>query len=302
MAGVTRTTPSWRGRITRFLRGFFSTRSSPRRSPILAFFPSAAAAKRRVSAENNPEAAKPCPRCGAAPATGSSGSSGLQGAAAQARWPIAIGVALVTVTAFWLGREFGRVRAVRGIAPQARAALSPNPRMTPGVRASVAHEAVDPVATASGATWAIYTSRDRLTDHPLFGARFETPAGIPLFSVLCAEGQGAVSLTRGLLPATEGASGNARALGDTVRMAFSMARGALQPVELRFGESAPESLSAIPGRPLDFLHRVAASQKIRTASDDFDPTPWSDPIARVISECRFSAPEELPPRGEPRTQ
>ncbi|MEO8499782.1 MAG: hypothetical protein ABI565_02620 [Vicinamibacteria bacterium] len=150
----------------------------------------------------------------------------------------------------------------------------------------------DPVASAFGATWWIYTSRDRLTDRPLFGARFGTESGTPLYSVLCAGDQGALSLQRGLLPATQAASGDVRALEATLQVAARTARSEREQVELRFEEGAPESMRAIPAQPLDFLHRVAASHRIRTASDDFDPTSWRDAIARVISECRFNAPAE----------
>src|SRR5204862_6250696 len=84
--------------------------------------------------------------------------------------------------------------------------------------ASVSVPGVDPLASAAGLTWAIYTSHDRLTDRPILGARFGTVSGTPLFSVLCAEGQAALSLKRGLLPASEGASQNSKATLETIRV------------------------------------------------------------------------------------
>jgi hypothetical protein len=56
-------------------------------------------------------------------------------------------------------------------------------------------------------------------------------------------------------------------------------------------------LDSIPRKPLEFLRRVAESHRIRTATDDFDPTIWGDAITRVIQECRFeeaSAPAAKP--------
>jgi len=209
-------------------------------------------------------------------------------------WLLALGLASVLI-AFWLGHEAGRAAGLREAVQAPRFAKAPTP-LPAATKSPTAPLGADPLASAAGATWAIYTSRDRLSDHPLFGARFGTTSGTPLFSVLCAERQGTVSLSRGLLPATEGASGNAQGLVGALQVAVRIAKRERKQVELRFEEGAPESLDAIPARPLDFLHRVTASKKIRTASDDFDPTSWGDAIARVIAECRFDTPAEEPPR------
>ena len=281
-----------RRRFARLLGDPFATRDDSKRSPILAFFPSRAPVKCPGCGRENPAGRGRCQRCGAALRSGSGGSSGSQDTVAF--WLLAIGLASL-VMAFWLGHETGRAAGLREAAQAHRSAPAPTPlpAATPPPTAPLG---ANPLASAAGATWAIYTSRDRLSDHPLFGARFGTPAGTPLFSVLCAEGQGAVSLTRGLLPATEGASGNAQGLLSTLEVAMRTAKREHQQVELRFEERAPESLGAIPARPLDFLHRMTASERIRTASDDFDPTSWGDPIARVIAECRFDGPAEEQPK------
>jgi len=41
---------------------------------------------------------------------------------------------------------------------------------------------------------------------------------------------------------------------------------------------------------------VTASHRIRTATDDFDPTTWGDAIARVTSECRFEEKPDPAPK------
>lgn len=150
----------------------------------------------------------------------------------------------------------------------------------------------EPLGSAAGLTWAIYSSRDRLTDKPLFGARFGTASGTPLFSVLCAEGLAAVSLRPGLLPAAEGASGNSRSILDTIRIGVRVAARERDVVELRFEDALPESFEAIPRKPLEFLRRVAGSRRIRTATDDFEPASWGGAIGRATRECRF---DERPP-------
>lgn len=280
-----------RRRVARLLGDPFATRDGSKRSPILAFFPSRAPVKCPECGRENPAGRGRCQRCGATFRAGSGGSSGSQDTVPF--WLLALGLASV-VMAFWLGNETGRAAGLREAAQAHRSAPAPTP-LPAAAPPPTATLSADPLASAAGATWAIYASRDRLSDRPLFGARFGTLSGTPLFSVLCAEGQGAVSLTRGLLPATEGASGNARGLVSTLEVAVRTAKREHQQVELRFEESAPELLGAMPAGPLDFLNRVAASRRIRTASDDFDPTSWGDAIARVIAECRFDTPAEERP-------
>jgi len=202
---------------------------------------------------------------------------------------VGILVVLVGSAAFWVGRESGR-QAARVVAPRPPS-LSPTsvPSSSgPAIAMRGPRSPAEPLANARGLTWAIYTSRDRLTDKPLFGAGFGAASGTPLFTVLCVEGLAAVSLKPGLLPAIEGASGNSRSTLDTIRLAVRLAARKREPVDLRFDDALPESLDAIPRRPLDFLRRVAASRRIRTAADDFDPAPWGDAITRVTSECGFN--------------
>ena len=202
-------------------------------------------------------------------------------------WLVGILTAGVASLAFWLGVESGRAGATtarpaaagESIARTAAGAATADPAVVAGI---------DPLASAAGLTWAIYTSRDRLTDRPLFGARFGTVSGTPLFSVLCAEGEAALALKRGLLPATEGASQDGKATLDTIRVGVRIGTRERERVALRFEEATPESLDAIAPKPLEFLRRVAASRRIRTATDDFDPTPWGEAIARITQECRFA--------------
>ena len=198
---------------------------------------------------------------------------------------------LVGSLAFWVGRESGR-GAGRAAPPPPPPPVSSSSGPATGARGG--RSGAEPPASAVGLTWAIYTSRDRLTDKPLFGARFGTVSGAPLFSVLCAEGLAAVSLKPGLLPAIEGASGNSRSTLDTIRIGVRLAARNRDLVEVRFEDALPESLDAIPRKPLEFLRRVASSRRIRTATDDFDPAPWGDAITRVSSECGF---DERPGRA-----
>jgi hypothetical protein len=114
---------------------------------------------------------------------------------------------------------------------------------------------------------------------------------------LCAEDQAALALKRGLLPAGEGASGSSQNTLDTIRAGLRIAAREQDRVELRFEDAPPESFQAIPEHPMEFLGRVAAAHRIRTATDDFDPTAWGDAIARVTSECRFDErPAPVPKR------
>lgn len=152
------------------------------------------------------------------------------------------------------------------------------------------------MASQLGPTWAIYTSRDRLSDRPIFGARFGSGSGAPLFTVLCAEGQAALSLKRGLLPPVEGASGNSKTTLDTIRVGVRIGGRERDRVELRFEDAPPELFDAIPKEPLRFLRRVAGSHLVRTADDDFLPTAWGEAIARVIGECGFEEQAEPAPK------
>jgi hypothetical protein len=70
-------------------------------------------------------------------------------------------------------------------------------------------------------------------------------------------------------------------------------------VTLRFEDAPPESFDAIPEEPLGFLRRVTASRRIRTETEDFDPTTWGDAISRVTRECRF---EDRPASAPRRTK
>lgn len=249
-------------------------------------------------ASENPARSARCRRCHQfLPATAAN-----QRGASLPVWLAGLLVSVVASAAFWLGLETGRQSApvVPNRPPQS--ALAPGiPVPDPPSGAATPAPAVDPLASAAGLTWALYTSKDRLTDHPILGARFGTVSGTPLFTVLCAEGQAALSLKRGLLPPAEGASANAKSTLETIRVGVRIGERERDRVELRFEEAVPESLDAIPKDPLAFLHRVSASRRIRTATDDFDPTTWGEAIARVTGECRFDErPASAPKRAKAR--
>jgi len=216
-------------------------------------------------------------------------TAAVRGGAYLPVWLVVILMAVVASVAFWLGLSSGRDAEVVELATQ----RGPRPLavLPPGAAGEDVVEGIDPVATTAGLTWSIYTSQDRLTDRPLFGARFGTVSGTPLFTVLCAESQGALSLKRGLLPAAEGASQNSKSTLDTVRVGVRIGERERDRIELRFEDAPPEFLDAIPKNPLEFLRRVERSRKIRTETDTFDPSTWGEAIARVREACGF---EEKP--------
>ncbi len=272
-----------------------------RRSALHPFLPSAFRGPRILKCPgcgyDNPARSERCWRCRRLLPVAAS----VRGSASLPVWLVAVLVVVVASGAFWLGLESGR--PAPELAPRRPPSAQPTPVPSPAPpttgRTNPAPSAADPVASAAGPTWAIYTSRDRLTDAPLFGARFGTTSGTPLFTVLCAEGQAALSLKRGLLPATEGASANRKSAIDTIRVGVRIGRRERDLVELRFEDAAPESFDAIPKEPVEFLRRVTASRRIRTATEDFDPTTWGDAISRVTRECQF---DERPASAPKRTK
>lgn len=283
---VSRPTPLWKRRLVSLLSADPTGRTGFTRSALLPFFPSAFRGTLMVKCpgcgSENPARSTRCRRCRVLlPVTASRKGASLP------FWLVGILVTVVASAAFLLGLETGRQSVPLS---QPRSLPLPSPTATRPVQLP----AIDPVASAAGLTWAIYTSQDRLTDRPILGARFGTAAGTPLFTILCAEGQAALSLKRGLLPAAEGASGNSKSTLDTIRVGVRIGERERERVELRFEDAAPEALDAIPRKPLEFLARVAASRRIRTANDDFDPTSWGEAIKRVTSECRFEARVETP--------
>lgn len=298
---MTRPVPAWRRRLTSLLGGDASGRATFSRSALLPFFPSAFRGTPVVKCpgcgSENPATSARCRRCRLfLPVT----SAVRRGPTLPVRL-VAILVLVVAAGAFWLGLESGRQTAQFA---QTRVSSAPASDLLPGPRAAqtpATASAVDPAASSAGLTWAIYTSQDRLTDAPLFGARFGTVSGTPLFTVLCAEGRAALALKRGLLPAAEGASGSSTSALETIRVGVRIGERARDPVELRFEDRPPEWFEAVPERPLEFLRRVAASRRVRTATDDFDPTAWGDAITRVTRECRFDErPASAPTRAKAR--
>jgi hypothetical protein len=210
-------------------------------------------------------------------------------------------MAVVGSASFWLGLSSGRERTEIETNSNGESEALAVPRPGPAGELAAAVSGIDPLATTSGLTWAIYASQDRLSDHAIFGARFGTASGTPLFTVLCAEGQGALSLKRGLLPAAEGASQNSGSTLEAIRVGVRIGERERDRVEVRFEADPPESLEAIPKNPAEFLDRVTASQKIRTANDTFDPSTWADAIARVKQACGFATrPGVSPQKAKPK--
>ena len=291
----------WKRRLMGLLGVDPSGATSLRRSLLLPFFPSRSRGISMVTCSGcgseNPARNERCTRCRQIlPVTAT-----VRRSASLPVWLVAVLVAVVASAAFWLGQESGRQTAPIAPRRQPSLALTPVPLPTPTAGIAAPLSAADPLATAAGPTWAIYASQDRLTDRPILGARFGTVSGTPLFTVLCAEGQAALSLKRGLLPAAEGGSANSKSTVDTIRVGVRIGERERDLVELRFEDAPPEMLDAIPKRPLDFLRRVTASRRIRTATDDFDPTPWGDAITRVTHECRFEeGPGAAPKRAKAR--
>jgi hypothetical protein len=108
-----------------------------------------------------------------------------------------------------------------------------------------------------------------------------------LFSVLCSDDRSALSLRRGLLPASKGASGDGNGIVSTIVVGERVAAREGGRTELTFNDGPPELVEIYPGRPVAFLRRVADSRKIQTTADDFDPGTWASAIERVLKACRF---------------
>jgi hypothetical protein len=143
--------------------------------------------------------------------------------------------------------------------------------------------------TETGPGWVIYTSLDRLTDRPLFGARFTNRTGVQLFNVLCANGSSVLSLERGLVPSPEGASGNGKSVVAAIETSRRTAARKSLRLALRFDEMPAELADVAPRRPAAFLRRVAASRRIRTATDEFETTGLGVFVERVITACGFAS-------------
>jgi hypothetical protein len=114
---------------------------------------------------------------------------------------------------------------------------------------------------------------------------------------LCTDERAALALRRGLLPAGSGASGDGNGIVSTILMGERVAAREGGRVEVTFDDGPAELFDIYPGRPVEFLRRVAKSRKVRTTSDDFDPREWAKAIERVLAACRFEERPGLPARS-----
>ena len=203
-------------------------------------------------------------------------------------WSMLLLVAAVALGAYYLGQRSNPAGAAMARrTPAAVAIPTPKSSFTRGRFATGAG------MTETGATWAIYTSLDRLTDRPLFGARFGNQTGAQLFNVLCANGRSVLVLDRSLVPSFEGATGNGKGVVAAIDSSRRTAARERLRVELRFDETPAELADVMPRLPGAFLRRVAGSRRIRTATEEFDTTGLNAFVERVISACGFeSAPTE----------
>lgn len=169
--------------------------------------------------------------------------------------------------------------------PKPTALVAPNPIPAP----TLGKFAMGSGTMETGPTWVIYSSLDRLTDEPLFGARFGNQTGAHLINVLCAKGRGTLSLERGLFSPPDAASGNGKKVSEEIEVNQRFSRREKQRLDLRFDEEPAESVEVTPSHPGVFLQRVAASRRIRTATDDFDTRDLRPFVDRVIAACGFPA-------------
>jgi hypothetical protein len=202
-------------------------------------------------------------------------------------WLSLILLVAVASGAFYLGRRTSPGTAVmardRLAAPITAAVPTPRPISARG--RSVTGAGI----TETGAGWVIYTSLDRLTDRPLFGARFANQTGDQLLNVLCADGRSVLALERGLVPSAEGASGNGKSVVSAIETSRRAAARQGRRLALRFDEAPAELADVAPRRPAAFLRRVAASRRIRTATDEFETKELGAFVERVIAACGFDS-------------
>ena len=193
-----------------------------------------------------------------------------------------VGVGVVLVASLYaLVQPVGTARSARK--PETRAVPNPVPARALGKFAMGAG------TMETGPTWVIYSSLDRLTDEPLFGARFGNQTGAHLINVLCAKGQGTLSLERGLFSPADAASGNGKKVTEEIDVNQRFSRREKPRLDLRFDEEAAESVEVTPSHPGAFLRRVAASHRIRTATDEFDTRDLGPFVDRVMTACGFDS-------------
>jgi hypothetical protein len=213
-------------------------------------------------------------------------------------WLATAGMFATGAAGLWLGRNMNG----RGQPPApvvATAVPSPSTLQAPAIAVSRTQPPVAGQPAEAGETWAVYLSKDRLTDEPLFGAWFGTRSGSPLFTVLCAPNASALAVRRGMLPANEGASGDARGLLATIDVGRRIWNRERRTIELRFDDAPPEAIEAFPRDPIQFLNRVASSKRIRSSTEEFEPAGWSDAIEKVRNRCAF-VPAVPSPTAAPR--
>ena len=193
----------------------------------------------------------------------------------------AIAFALVALALIGLGFLGLLVAARKSPAPAAAVAQGPSTPSNPR------RVALGAGFFETGPRWTIYSSLDRLTDAPLFGAQLENRAGVRLASVLCANGRGTLSLDETTITPSEAASGNRKRVLAAIELHESSLRRRGERIELRFDDEPVESVALLPPRPAALLRRIASSRRVRTANDEFDTREIAPFIERVISACGF---------------
>jgi len=253
------------------------------RSRILPFFPAAPGnappgRKCPTCRRDNSPSAERCRYCRAP----LSARQALRNPATRGRLArvllICLGIVLV-VSLYAVVRPVSPARS--GPKSEVRAVPKPIPVPTLGTFAMGAG------TMETGATWVIYSSLDRLTDEPLFGARFGNQTGAHLINILCAKGRGTLSLERGLFSPPDAASGNGKKVTEEIDVNQRFSRREKQRLDLRFDEQPAESLEVTPAQPAAFLRRVASSRRIRTATDEFDTRDLGPFVDRVMTACGF---------------
>ena len=267
--------------LERLQAGRPNSRRRPKSSPrVLAFFSSAPALSQ-------------CPTCGHVRRSTSPPPS--ERAARTPPSSFDLGVSLLIVGL--LGGLLGWM--ARGVVTPPRVVRNPN--KSPAMPLSVTGPSIQPGGVArkeTGPLWTIYTSLDRLTDRPLLGVSVGKPGGPEFFAVLCREGQSVLALDR-LISADEGGKGSARRFAEAAELARRVSAHRQSGMEIRFDDGPVERMDAMPARPLEFLTRVAASRRIRTASSDFDTQALGEVLKRIQQGCVFRDQGPAPRTGEP---
>ncbi|MEO8358504.1 MAG: hypothetical protein ABI672_00620 [Vicinamibacteria bacterium] len=210
-------------------------------------------------------------------------------------WVVLALVALVGGVAFWGGQRQGRASA-QNPAPAPSVVATPLPQ--PSALASV-RSASDIAPSESGSTWALYRSNDRVSNHLIVGASFTNINGVQLMSLLCNGQDAGLAVHRSLLPASDGVSADAKQVASSIAIARRVFDRDPRKVELTFGDASSVEVDVFPENFIEFARRVALAPKVRTVTDNFDTTGWSEVIERVLGECGLTGQTQATPAPTP---